>query len=109
MLFQPTNISPSLWGELGNGTVDATQDLTVSWQVNGNSPMTAFVITIYTNNAASTQKYTTGNRTENCPFYGTDYQGNTQLFSYTIPAATLSTAGISAHDTNLRRPGRDWR
>ena len=95
MLFQPTNVSPSLWGELGSGTVDATQDLTVSWQVNGNSPMTAFVITIYTNNAASTQKYTTGNRTDNCPFYGTDYQGNTQLFSYTIPAATLSTAGIT--------------
>lgn len=95
MLFQPTNVSPSLWGELGNGTVDATQDLTVSWQVNGNSPMTAFVITIYTNDAASTQKYTTGNRTDNCPFYGTDYQGNTQIFSYTIPAATLSTAGIT--------------
>ena len=95
MLFQPTNISPSLWGELGNGTVDATQDLTVSWQVNGNSPMTAFVITIYTNNAASTQKYTTGQLTDDCPFYGTDYQGNTQLFSYTISAATLSGAGIT--------------
>lgn len=95
MLFQPTNVSPSLWGELGNGTVDATQDMTVSWQVNGNSPMTAYVITIYTNNAASTQKYTTGNQTANCPFYGTNYQGETQLFSHTITAAQLSSAGIT--------------
>ena len=41
-LFQPTNIYPSSLGELGNGTVDITKPLAVSWQVNGNSAMTAF-------------------------------------------------------------------
>lgn len=98
-LFQPTNISPSTRGELGNGTVDATQPLAVSWQVNGNSPLTAFTITIYQNDAASTQVYTTGKRTDGCPFYGTDYAGEIQFFSYTIPAATLAGAGIANGNT----------
>ena len=98
-LFQPTNISPSTRGELGNGTVDATQPLTVSWQVNGNSPLTAFTITIYQNDAASTQVYTTGKRTDGCPFYGTDYAGEIQFFFYTIPAATLAGAGITNGST----------
>lgn len=93
-IYQPTNISPSLWGELGNGVVDATKALTVTWQVNGTSALTAFSITIYRNDAASTQLYTTGKRTDGCPFYGTNFAGETQLFSYTIPASALSGAGI---------------
>lgn len=95
MLFQPTNVTPSSLGELGNGTVDATQDLTVSWQVNGGSALVAFSITIYLNNSSSTQKYATGKITSGCPFYGTNYAGQTVFFSYTIPAATLSSAGIT--------------
>lgn len=93
-IYQPTNISPSLWGELGNGVVDATKALPVTWQVNGTSALTAFSITIYRNDAASTQLYTTGKRTDGCPFYGTNYAGESQLFSYTIPASALSGAGI---------------
>ncbi len=45
-LFQPTNIYPSSLGELGDGTVDITKPLAVSWQVNGNSAMTAFSLTV---------------------------------------------------------------
>lgn len=90
-LFMPTNITPDARGSLGNGTVDATQPLTVSWQVNGNSAMTAFSITIYTNDTASTQVYTTGQLSDNCPFYGVDYNGNAKMFSYEIPA----TSGIA--------------
>ncbi len=110
MLFQPTNITPSILGETGNGVVDITQDLNVSWQVNGNSPMTAFTIGIYLNDTNSTPVYNTGRRVDNCPFYGTDYKGNTQIFSATIQAANLmgarSTAfysasgGITAVTTN---------
>ena len=59
-LFQPTNIYPSSLGELGDGTVDITKPLAVSWQVNGNSAMTAFSLTVCKNDAASTQVYTTG-------------------------------------------------
>lgn len=93
-LFQPTNIYPSSLGELGNGTVDITKPLAVSWQVNGNSAMTAFSLTICKNDAASTQVYSTGKLTAGCPFYGTDYAGNTLLFTYTIPASALSGAGM---------------
>lgn len=95
MLFQPTNITPSTRGGLGNGTVDATQALTVTWQVSGSSPLAAFSITLYRNNTASTQLYTTGRRTDGCPFYGTNYAGETQFFSYTIPASALSGAGVT--------------
>lgn len=91
-LFQPTNIYPSSLGELGNGTVDITKPLTVSWQVNGNSAMTAFSLTVCKNDAASTQVYSTGKLTEGCPFYGIDYAGNTVLFTHTIPADALSGA-----------------
>lgn len=93
-LFQPTNIYPSSLGELGNGTVDITKPLAVSWQVNGNSAMAAFSLTICKNDTDSTQVYTTGKLTEGCPFYGTDYAGNTVLFAYTIPADALSGAGM---------------
>ena len=94
-IYQPTNISPSLWGELGNGVIDAVKGMTVTWQVNGTSALTAFSITIYRNDAASTQLYTTGKLTDGCPFYGTNYAGETQLFSYTIPASALSGAGVT--------------
>lgn len=96
-LFQPTNITPSTFGGVGNGTVDITLPLTVSWQVNGNTAMTAFSITIYNNDSQSTQVYTTGQLTENCPFYGVSYpfsQANT-FFSYTIPEEDLSSAGMT--------------
>lgn len=94
-IYQPTNISPSLWGELGNGVIDAVKGMTVTWQVNGTSALTAFSITIYRNDAASTQLYTTGKLTDGCPFYGTNYAGETQLFSYMIPASALSGAGVT--------------
>ena len=95
MLYQPTNIYPSMTGSLGNGVVDAAKDLRVTWQVNGNSAMVAYQITIYRNNAASTQLYSTGKQTQGCPFYGVDAAGNVQFFSHTIAAAALSGAGIT--------------
>ena len=70
MLYQPTNVYPSMTGGLGNGVVDVTKPLKVSWQVNGNSAMTAYQITIYKNDSASTQVMTTSKLTNNCPFYG---------------------------------------
>ena len=95
MLYQPTNIYPSMTGSLGNGVVDAAKDLMVTWQVNGNSAMAAYQITIYRNDAASTQLYSTGKQTQGCPFYGVDGSGNVQFFSHTITAAALSGAGIT--------------
>lgn len=95
MLFQPTNVFPSLSGGLGNGVIDADNDLTISWQVNGNTPLTAFQIVIYKNDATSTQVYDTEKLTDGCPFHGISYTGEIQFFSYTITATALALAGIT--------------
>ena len=94
-IFMPSQITPDVRSGLGSGTVDATQDMVVSWRINGSSAMTAFTITIYLNDANSTQKYTTGKISTGCPAYGTTSAGKVQMFSYTITAATLSGAGIT--------------
>lgn len=95
MLNQPINVIPSVLSGVGEGVIDATQPLTVSWQVSGNTPMLAYKIVIYQNTDASTQLYTTGKVTLANPFYGTNYKGVQQTFSATaITASALSTAGI---------------
>lgn len=95
MLFQPSNISPSTLSGIGAGTVDVTLGLTVSWQVNGDTPMTAYKITIYQNDTASTQKYTTGKISLTSPYFQPhDKNGNPQFFSTQISAANLASAGI---------------
>lgn len=83
MLFQPTNITPDVINGIGNGTIDATEGLTVSWQVNGNSPLFAYQILIYQNNAASTLVFDNGGRYTllATPFNGVDYLGNVQRYS----------------------------
>lgn len=92
MLFQPSNISPDEIN--GSGCVDISQGLAVSWQVSGDSAMTAWQIDIYKNDAASTLLYSTGKTTLAEPFWGVDYKGETQYFSTEIAAATLSGAGL---------------
>lgn len=94
-LFQPSFIYPDMRSGIGRGVVDASKAVAVSWRINGPSAMVAFQITIYLNNAASTQKYTTGKITTGCPAYGTTSSGEINLFSYTISAYALSQAGIT--------------
>lgn len=94
MLFQPTNVIPSSFAGVGGDLIDAYEGMTISWQVNGTSPMTGYKITIYQNNTASTQLYTTGQVNLSSPFYGVDGMGNVQRFSVTITAETLSDAGV---------------
>lgn len=98
-LFMPTNITPSTLGALGSGTVDAAQDLTVSWQVDGQNAMTAFEIKIMANTAESATLYDTGKRTDGCPFYGRDAMGNVVFFAYTISKSALAAAGIANGNT----------
>ncbi len=79
-LYQPTNVIPSSYTK---GTVDAVKDnMEISWQVNGNSAMTAFQIDFYLNDANSTYVTSTGRLTDNCPFYGTDRFGRPQFFTW---------------------------
>lgn len=96
MLFQATNVIPDLKSGVGLGVIDATLPMKVSWQVNGDYPvMTGMKITIYLNDEASTQKYTTGKVTFSSPFYGANELGELQYYSYTISAADLSSGGIT--------------
>ena len=73
MLFQPTNIVPDEVS--GQGCVDITDDLEVSWQVNGDSAMTAYQITICENNASSTQGFPQGLSTFQSRFGGETLTG----------------------------------
>ena len=95
MLYQPTNITPSALGALGNGVIDANNGMTVSWQVNGSSKLLAYIINIYENTAAGTLLYTTGYTTQGCPFSGKTAMGNDVRFSYAISSASLANSGIS--------------
>lgn len=94
-LFQPKFVIPDVRSGLGLGVIDAAQPLTVSWRINGASALTAFEITIYQNDTSSTLIYSTGRLTDGCPAYGTSSNGDAQIFSYTIPAASLSGAGMA--------------
>lgn len=94
MLFQPSNIYPSTFSGIGAGTVDVTQGLNVSWQVNGDTPMTAYQIKIYQNDSGSTLMYDSGSVTVSPAFEPHDKYGNATYFTAIISAATLSTAGI---------------
>ena len=94
MLFQPTNISPSSFAGVGGDLVDATEGLTISWQVNGTSPLYGWRVAIYANDSESTFLYTTIKEDVEPPFYGTDGMGNPQRFTVTIPAETLAEHNI---------------
>ena len=100
-LFQPTNITPSDLS--GVGTIDALNNLPVTWQVNGtgNTPMTAYKIDIMMNDTESTLLYSTGQVALSDPFYGADAMGNPQYFTATINAAALAAAGVVNSKDNV--------
>lgn len=85
-LFQPTNVIPSSFTV---GVVDAANDTAqISWQVNGNSAMTAYKIDFYSNNDFSTPyaDASTGKISDGIPtggFYGTDRFGQPKMFTWT--------------------------
>lgn len=86
-LFQPSNITPSSFAGVGGGTVASADKMKVSWQVNGNSPMTAYRIQVYLRNAdgTTTSKFDTPITNKDIPvggFYPTDNKGNPQIFTY---------------------------
>ena len=93
-LFQPTNVIPSTLSGEGNGTVDVSKPLTVSWQVNGNSPMVAYRIKIMQNDTDSTLMLDTGKTTLSQPYSGSDRMGNPIPFSVEISVESLFLAGI---------------
>lgn len=94
MISMPVNVYPSSLSGFGDGVIDVTDGLTVSWQFSG-EPLKKYQIVIYQNDAESTQKYDTGVVTLTNPFYPTDAKGNqTTFYATKITAAQLETAGI---------------
>lgn len=98
-LFQPTNIIPDTLTGWGLGVIDATDGLTASWQINGQSAMDGYEIVIYAidnNDGTLTQLYDTGVVTVSPAVYGTSSTGEVQYFTATpISAATLASSGIN--------------
>ncbi len=105
MLYQPSDIIPSTFAGFGGGIVAANDNFSVSWRVNGNSPMTAFQIDIFQNDSASTPIYSTeivSAVTDDMPngFWGTDNKGNPIPFIYpqTIGADSFTWGSIGVVD-----------
>lgn len=82
-LFQPSNITPSTLAGVGQGVVDVNDNLNITWQVNGNSPMSAFEIALYENETQSTLINFIPKTSLSTPFWGKDARGNFILYSYT--------------------------
>lgn len=94
-IFQPSNVIPSTFASFGLGTIDVNSDINLSWQVNGNSPLTAYQIKIYDNNQNTTTPIYIGEITPVSPaFYGVDNKGNRQQFTPNIEG-TWSSLGLS--------------
>ena len=83
-IYQPSNVIPSSFAGINEQTVDASKEIRISWQVNGNSPMTGFRIKIYNNATTTTTpvKDTGILQPSNLPFYGVDNKGNPQQYIY---------------------------
>lgn len=101
-LYQPTVITPSSLN--GTGVIDATQDMTVSWYINGTIPIRGWQFVIMENTVESTVLYTSEWRHDYLDpsavpplikeTYGRDENGNLVPKTDTITAADLATAGI---------------
>lgn len=86
-LYQPTNVTPDLISGPENGLVllEPLGSGEVSWTINGNSPLVAYRIEFFKNNAASTPGADTGKVTLAEPFYGKDAYGNERRITVTLP------------------------
>lgn len=102
-LYQPTIIAPSSLN--GTGVIDATQDMQVTWIINGTIPIVGWRFIIMENTAESTVLYDSDWRRDYYPaidplppmikpVYGRDSNGNPVPKTDTITAAALATAGI---------------
>lgn len=105
-LYQPTNISPSSLN--GTGVIDATKDLTVSWQINGYGGMIGWQIQIMQNDSESTlvydstmlhsEFYSWDTGTVNYVYiYGKNENGDDVPFSWTIPAEDLAGKVVNGY------------
>lgn len=81
-IFEPTQIVPSSFTT--SETIAVADNVSIQWQINGNSALTAFQIDMYQNTATSEFIYSTGKigTGYGLPFNGIDRYGRKQYFSY---------------------------
>lgn len=83
MLHQPTNITPSSLANIGNTAVSANDALTVTWQLNGDTPLVAYKIDFYLNNSTSQSLFSTGKVTVSPSVAPKDKYGDPVFFTAT--------------------------
>ena len=110
-LYQPTNISPSSLN--GTGMIDATKDLTVTWQINGYGGMVGWQIQIMQNDAESTLVYDstmlhkeyadsiTGD-VYYTKIFGKNENGDDVPFTCTIPASDLAGKVVNGYKNGYK-------
>lgn len=106
-IYQPTNITPDLVSGPENGVVftpvgaSDSRTVEVSWTVNGNSPLLAYRIEFFRNDAASTAGTDTGKVVLEEPFSPISADGTEQRFSVSLPFGVGGTYfTIAGQDTN---------
>lgn len=96
-LFQPSNIVPSAWAGEGQNVVDVNDNIEISWQVNGTTPLVSFSIDIYISSALENPIATLLGTVDNTEypngFYPADEDGNPQIFTYS-PGFSWSSIGL---------------
>lgn len=107
-LYQPSNITPSTFAGIGAGVIDAADNISISWQVNGTSAMTGYTITVYENTTASRQVWEYTSTSAFQPFYGTDAQGN-PVFFISEPGLTWASQGLSNGSSYKMKITQRWK
>lgn len=97
-IYQPTNITPDLISGEANGVVfiAAGTNITVSWQVNGNSQLVAYQIDFFKNDADSTAAGSTGKITLGTPFSAVSADGTQTRFSCQVAYSYFGFAAAFA-------------
>lgn len=85
-LYKPTFMLPSTSMGDGQGVIDASVENTFSAEIKGHSPVVAYRVVIYKNNATSDIVYDSDIIAFATPFYGADSQGTPIRFEYIIPS-----------------------
>lgn len=107
-IYQPTNITPSTFLGTSVGVIDADDNVSISWQVNGTSALIGFSVAIYENTTASDLVHRFGYSLTNNPFYGTDEKGNPRFYVYE-PGSTWAANGLSNGNTYKLKITQVWK
>lgn len=102
-IYQPVNITPDLVDGPENGVVFVNPggNVVLSWKVSGSSPLVAYRVEFFKNDANSTAGTDTGKVTVSPAFYPVDSDGNETRFSVSLPYGSSGTYfSIAESDAN---------